>query len=1101
MTRVNDWRLWTSAVVLSAVALVFLLPPFGGENEEAPLKYSGALQALDLWAAQRAYPGTVIPAEGFGRAWQQAKRIPRIGTAAGGDRGNDYWGVLGPHNIGGRTLSLAVDPGNPDTIYAGSASGGLWKTTVGGVGADAWDKVETGYPILAVSTVVLDPADSDVIYIGTGEAYRYQESDGGELNRLTRGSYGIGILKSTDGGESWTQSLDWTYDQNRGVWMIAVHPADSNIVYAATTEGIYKSTDAGGQWTLVHEVIMGTDVRIHPTDPQIIFSAHGNFNSEGRGIYRSTDGGGSWSQLTNGLPTTWSGKCQLAIAPPAPTRIYASIGNTESGRGLYLSTDTGDSWSQAYGGDYQQYQGFYSHYVLPSPFDVNLVFVAGIEIHRSTNGGSSFSQRSDWTAMYFGTPPPEGPIGGPSYAHADHHFATWHPSDPDTIFFASDGGVFKSTNGGTSFQSLIGGYVTTQFYNGIGMSATSPDKLIGGMQDTATAIYRGGPAWERVIGGDGTWAAINPLDDDILYGSAQYLQMLRTDNDSGWWDWIEPPSAGGERTAFIAPYVLCPSNPSVLYSGRSRVYRSTNGGNSWSATHGSTPLNGNNAVMCMAVSPTDENVVYAATAAYDDRARVYRTTNGDDWTEVTGTLPDRYISDLTVDPTNSSVVYATIMGFGTSHVFRSANGGDSWADIGQGLPDAPTSAVIVDPDNPEVVYVGGDLGVYVSPDSGQSWYSFQEEMGTVMINDLKIYGPGRLIRAATHGNGIQERPLYEPGGDLSAPRVVVGPGPAEGNPPLVRVFPPQNGATHLYEFKAYGADGYGVNVAAGDLDGDSLDEILTGAGPGAIYGPHVRGFAVDGTPLAGLSFLAYGTNKFGVNAAAGDIDGDGFDEVITGAGPGAVFGPHVRGWDYDGGAGVTPLAGVSYFAYGTPKWGVNVCCGDIDGDGYDEIVTGAGPGSVYGPHVRGWNVDNGMAAAVSGVSFLAYGTNQFGVNVSCGDVDGDGIDEIVTGPGPGSVFGAHIRGWNFDGAALEPLPGLSFFAFSWPEYHFGARVSARADLDGDRRDEIVAGPGPDSAVGTPVAVFTYHNGQVSAMAALEGFSGMSHGATVAAGRF
>ncbi len=1098
MTRISDGRLWIGTAVLTVVALVFLLPPAGSTGD---LKYSGALQALDRWAAQRAYPGTVIPADAFGRAWEQSKLMPRAEAAATDGRGADPWTVLGPYNIGGRTLSLAVDPANPDRMFAGSAGGGLWKTTVGGVGADAWDRVETGFPILAVSTVAMDPADSDVIYIGTGEAYRYQTSDGGEVYRLTRGSYGIGILKSTDGGGSWSHSLDWSYDQNRGVWMIAVHPADSNIVYAATTEGIYKSTNAGGGWTLVNDVIMGTDVRIHPTTPDTLFSAHGNFSSAGQGIYRSTDAGASWEKLTSGLPASWSGKAQLAVSSVQPTYIYASIGNAESGRGLYRSTDTGDTWEQAYGNGYQSYQGFYSHYVLPSPFDTNRIFVAGIDIYRSTNGGSSFQQRSDWTSMYYGTPPPEGPIGGPNYAHADHHFAVWHPTDPNTIFFCSDGGVFKSTDGGGTFQSLIGGLVTSQFYNGMGLSATSPSKLIAGMQDTATAVYRGGPAWERHIGGDGSWAAIHPTDDEILYGSAQYLYLMRSANDGAYWNYIAPPETGGEDSAFISPFVLSPAEPDVVYAGRERVYKSTNGGFGWSAIHGGSPLNDNHPATCMAISATSENVVYVATAANTDRARVFRTTDGDTFQEITGTLPDRFISDLDVDPTDGSVVYATLMGFGSSHVFRSTNGGDSWNDIGQGLPDIPISAVIVDPENPQVVYVGGDLGVYVSPDSGQSWYSFMDGMGTAMINDLKVFAPDRLLRAATHGNGVSERPLYEPGGDLSSPRVIAGPGPAETNPPRVRVFPPQSGAAHLYEFDAYGASGYGVNVAAGDLDGDRLDEILTGAGPGGIYGPHVRGFAVDGTPLPGLSFLAYGTNKWGVNVAAGDLDGDGFDEIITGAGPGAVFGPHVRGWNWDGAGTPTPMAGISYFAYGTPKWGVNVCCGDIDGDGYDEIITGAGPGAVYGPHVRGWNVDGGAAASMPGVSFLAYGTNQFGVNVACGDVDGDGIDEIITGPGPGVVFGAHVRGWNYDGGTVSPLPGLSFLAFAWPENHYGARVSARADLDGDGRDEIVAGLGPDPVAGTTVAVFSYDGSQVSTVATLESFAGMTTGATVASGRF
>ncbi|HPQ42298.1 MAG TPA: hypothetical protein PLV45_18145, partial [bacterium] len=464
-------------------------------------KVSGARKALMAWHYQRAYPGRILSRTGFMKAWERTRLMER--QKSGRIASVDPWTSIGPYNIGGRTLCLALHPENPDIMYAGSASGGLWKSVTGGVGADAWDSVDTGYPVLGVSHIVFDPNDSDVMYIGTGEVYQHMNSIGGEVDRTTRGSYGVGILKSIDGGVTWVKSLDWSYQQNRGIWMIAVDPENSNRVVAATTEGVYQSMDAGASWDVVLPVIMATDIRIHPENSDIMFAACGNFGSDGNGIYRTINGGADWTELAGGLPTSWDGKAQLAIAPTAPNIVYASIANTFNGRGLWKSTDTGDTWEQVSATNYPQYQGWYSHYVIVSPFDPDTVFTGGIEIWRSTTGGTNLSVRSDWTEAYFGTPPPEGPIGGPHYAHADHHYAVWHPTDPDTVFFTSDGGVFKTTDGGDTFQSLIGGYVTTQFYNGLSVSPLNRDRAMGGMQDNFTAIYQGGPAWKRVIGGDG----------------------------------------------------------------------------------------------------------------------------------------------------------------------------------------------------------------------------------------------------------------------------------------------------------------------------------------------------------------------------------------------------------------------------------------------------------------------------------------------------------------------------------------------------------------------------------------------------------------------
>jgi len=342
-------------------------------------------------------------------------------------------------------------------------------------------------------------------------------------------------------------------------------------------------------------------------------------------------------------------------------------------------------------------------------------------------------------------------------------------------------------------------------------------------------------------------------------------------------------------------------------------------------------------------------------------------------------------------------------------------------------------------------------------------------------------------------------PLSDPG---STALVIAALGPGPDNPSRIRVFLPKQDSNWIFAYTAYDGSRHGAILGSGDLDGDGGDELLTGPGPNEHYGPHVRGFEVHGNPLPGLSYLAYGTHKYGVNVTAGDLDADGYDEVITGPGPGVIFGPHVRGWNYDDSGMVTSMPGVSFFAYGTPKWGVNVASGDIDGDGYDEIVTGAGPGPIYGAHVRGWNVDGGTAGAIPQISYFAYNTARMGVRVSCGDIDGDGMDEIVTAPGPSEFFPAHIRGWNYDGTALAAMPGVNFLAWPADGYRHGASIHAGADLDGDGRAELVVGPGPDPAAPTEVRVYGVEGGATLPRFSLQAFpESWVYGASVAAGRF
>ena len=362
----------------------------------------------------------------------------------------------------------------------------------------------------------------------------------------------------------------------------------------------------------------------------------------------------------------------------------------------------------------------------------------------------------------------------------------------------------------------------------------------------------------------------------------------------------------------------------------------------------------------------------------------------------------------------------------------------------------------------------------------------------------------KTIGGTTRTDMGQETGIIDMGYHYPLIGLALGPGPGDSNPPTVRVFPRPRFAKHGhgYEFDAFGSGHFGVNLTCGDVDRDGLDEIITGAGAGPPCGPHVRGFQVDGKSIPAVDFLAYGTHSYGVNVAAGDVmHNDTFDEIITGAGPGPVFGPHVRAFHYDPSAEIIPVSQVSFLAYDANCWGVHVTGGDIDGDGFDEIVTGAGPGPAFGPRVRGWNVDGGQVSPIPSLNFFAYSHHSYGVLVTAGDLDRDGIDEIVTAPGPSPVLDSKILAWDFDGGPVTQIYSLIAFEGN---IRYGARVFVGGDVNADGYDDLVVGAGPDPSLPSLVKVFGYSHahGNVTEWFSLQAFpSHCTHGTNVAAGRF
>jgi photosystem II stability/assembly factor-like uncharacterized protein len=750
------------AFIFFSIALILILVTVSFHKSNIKIKQSGAMQALDIWAMQRAYPDKLIPEQGYYDAFEYSKTM----NVETDNSGLVDWQQIGPHNIGGRTLALAINPLRPNTIYAGSASGGLWVSYTGGVGVVAWKRITIGHPVLGVGAIAMHQSDTNTMYIGTGEVYGYQNSIGGLTIRTTRGSYGIGILKTTNNGLTWTKSLDWSQSQRRGVQVVRINPLRPNTVYAGTSEGTYRTYNGGTNWTLIDTTKMVTDIVINHNDTNYVYLACGNLNSPGVGLYRSTNAGSSFTKMTSGLPTTWGGKTIYSIFKANPSIIYASIGNgsaTGAGTWLCKTTNRGDNWSIVNTTDYATYQGWYSHFVGVDPVDPNKILTAGIDVFKSIDGGIGLFQKSDWASWDFGTTPIGGPEGPPQYSHADHHCIEYNPANSNIIYFGNDGGVFRTTDGGETFEGCNGSYQTTQFYNGF--SSANLDSLysIGGMQDNATAIYTGGLAWFRCIGGDGTMTAVNFQNNNIVYGASQNLNVLRSTNKGQSFNGVSIPG-GGNPTGFLAPYILAPSNSNIMYAGRNVIYKSTNGGTSGlTATNGGIAPDASNPSLSMAVSFTDPNVLFVATAPVSSRAKIFRTTNGGtSFVNVTGTLPDRYPTDLAVDPSNDQVVYAVFSGFGTGHVFKSTNRGDSWADITNNLPDLPTTAITVDHQYSNMLYVGNDLGVYSSTNGGTTWAPFMTGMPeSSVIYDLSIVRPNRKLRAVTHGNGNYERSMLD----------------------------------------------------------------------------------------------------------------------------------------------------------------------------------------------------------------------------------------------------------------------------------------------------------------------------------------------------
>ncbi|HEX2060992.1 MAG TPA: hypothetical protein VHK90_09650 [Thermoanaerobaculia bacterium] len=705
------------------------------------------------------------------------------------------WKFLGPGNIGGRTRVILFDPADPEIMYAAGVSGGIWKSRSGG---ELWEPIADELANLTVNAMAIHPTDSKILYAGTGEGYFREEIRGTALPLR-----GNGIFISRDAGASWTQ-LASTHDNENFHWVndLVISTHDPSRVYAATRTGVWRSTDGGTTWTQsLATTVRGGCLDLayrDDTSGDYLFAACGTF--EQATVYRHANAETSnvWTPV---LTEEHMGRTTLAIAPSNPSVIYALSASNEPGiatyqglRAVWRSTSNGDpgSWTAQVrntsadvvgrnmltnfitidndicGGVDEQplTMGWYCNTIAVDPADPNRVWVGGVDLFRSDDGGASWGQASYWWAEFEPTRPP--------FVHADQHVIAFHPdydgTTNKTAYFGNDGGVFKTPDARAAvvygsdavcfdqvakvpFVPMNNSFGVTQFYHG----AVYPDgrKFIGGTQDNGTivgSIEDGPNAWQRVHGGDGGYVAVDPQHPELVYAESQGGAFVKS-RDGGR---SFLPFRGGlsDNFLFITPFTLDPNETSTLWIGGTAMWRSTNG-NSWSRA--STTLPGK--VSAIAVAPGDSNRVLAGTSSgHIARTNIAKTATGQTQWTLSQPRPG-FVTSLTFDPVDMNVVYATYAQFGGVHVWKSTDGGESWSPLdGMGdtkIPDIPVHSIAVDPTRRERLYLGTDLGVFVSLDGGRNWAVENSGFANV-VTETVFVGPGALgpaVYAFTHGRG------------------------------------------------------------------------------------------------------------------------------------------------------------------------------------------------------------------------------------------------------------------------------------------------------------------------------------------------------------
>ncbi len=670
------------------------------------------------------------------------------------------WAWVGPGNIGGRLRPIVIQPSDPNVIYVGSASGGVWKTIDGGLN---WFPLDDFMASLSVGDMVMHPEDPNTLFAGTGEGF-FEATEGSSNTAAVRGA---GIFKTTNGGMTWAQIPSTNHPGFDFVNRLEFDPANSNALLAATNTGIWRSTDEGASWTLRLDC-HALDIKFNPNDAsQVVAGCHDD------GPFFSTDSGVNW-QLASGAA---GHRQEICWSEASAETVYAAVSSNNFIK-IWRSTDGGQTFSlRTSGNGIATYEG-YNNTLWVDPSNPAFLLVGGVYMFRSVDGGVSLAQR--FNAL-----------------HSDMHRIVQHPGfdgvNNKTVFFATDGGIWRTSDVyGTSAIDLNNNLGVTQFY-GAGISPTT-GKIIGGTQDNGTLFFSGDPQnWFHIFGGDGGYGAADPADANYFYGEVQRALIHRSSNGGQSSSYIyggsNPIQDAGSSTScnFIPFFMLDPNQPARMLVGCERLWRSNSvkaaqpawtsikpsirpPGDQTANGPGNAHFNPNSPwnIATMAVAPGNSDLVWVG---HNDGS-VFLTTSGTAaspaWTRVDENglgLPDRWVSTIVIDQNDHDHVYVAFMGWEGDNLWESTDGGVSWQEIsGTGtmsVPHAPISALAVHRHQPGWLYVGTDIGAFSSGDNGQTWSTSTDGPGTVPVEQL-LWKDDNTLMGVTHGRGIYLAQVQEP---------------------------------------------------------------------------------------------------------------------------------------------------------------------------------------------------------------------------------------------------------------------------------------------------------------------------------------------------